>query len=158
MLPNSIQRTAPIVGYDPYAFIMGQKSMYNPVRGNISGGGLDYFAKKPEDMYGRGEKAKKGLRITKILKGALGLAAVIGGSALLLSGGKKLSTATPVTSSAGGASGAASGKGVGSKVLGGLKTAKDTAVNGARSFGGFVSSHARGAWSAVKNKFHRGTP
>ena len=77
MLPNSIERTTPILGYNPYAFIMGKNSQTNPVNTVKGNGQLDYFAKNPEKMYTDGEKANKKLKITSNMKKIIGVAAGI---------------------------------------------------------------------------------
>lgn len=85
MLPNSIERTAPIVGYDPYAFITGKKSNLTyagqPLHKNA---GLDYYAKNPENMYTDGERANKKFKIPAKIKKILGTAALIGGAVALI--------------------------------------------------------------------------
>lgn len=145
MLPNSIERTTPILGYNPYAFIMGEKSNYSGRTGaSMQGGTLDYFAKKPENMYSNGEKAKKGFRITPMLKGIIGLGAVaLGGIGLVKCGGKLKNVKV------------SNEEGLFNKIFGGVSKGKDSVINGSKKFGGFISGkfHAAGAW--IRGKFHK---
>lgn len=84
-LPNSIERLTPIVGYDPYAFIMGRPSnltvnkMSNPYD-------CDYFTKDVKENNAGKPKGEKFGNLKSILKGALGLATV----GLAIYGGAKL--------------------------------------------------------------------
>lgn len=80
MLPNSIERTTPILGYNPYAFIMGTNSNINPAAGKRNGQ-LDYFAKKPEDMYTDGERANKKIKLSSNMKKIMVVAGAILGIA-----------------------------------------------------------------------------
>ncbi len=78
MLPNSLDRTAPILGYNPYAFIMGGEN--NSIKQKTVSRGsrqLDYFAKNPEDMYTDGERANKKFKISSNMKKIIGVAAAI---------------------------------------------------------------------------------
>lgn len=90
MLPNSIERTTPILGYNPYAFIMGKSGSVSPGNMVRKNGQLDYFAKNPENMYTDGEKANKKFKITSNMKKIIGVAAgILGITALCKLKGSK---------------------------------------------------------------------
>ncbi len=144
MLPNSIERTAPILGYDPYAFIMDRKSNLNGLSPAVRGGGLDYFAKKPENMYTNGEKVKNKFSLNLIIKGVLTIGAFVAGGAALVWGKKKIATAPPLpkTTPTGGP------KEFFSKIRNGIS-------NGTKGAGGFISDKFHAAGDFLKRKFHR---
>lgn len=159
MLPNSIERTTPILGYNPYAFIMGEKSNYshnvtNSIKNKDS---LDYFAKNPEDMYANGEKTKKGFRITPLLKGIVSLGVVLLGTIGLIKGGGKLKNVklTNAARNSAPSAGSTASSGFCGKVLGGLTKAKDAVVNSTKKFGGFVSNKFHTADTWIRGKFHK---
>lgn len=154
MLPNSIERTTPILGYNPYAFIMGKKSNYNPSMQNLMRGDtLNYFAKNPEDMYTNGEKVKKGFKITPLLKGIVGLGAVLLGAIGLVKGGGKLKNVK--LANAAGSGTPSAGSSFCGKVLGGLTKAKEATLNGGKKFGGYISDKFHSATAWLKGKFHK---
>lgn len=158
MLPNSLDRTAPILGYNPYAFIMGGEN--NSIKQKTVSRGsrqLDYFAKNPEDMYVNGEKAKKGFRITPLLKGIVGFGAVLLGTIGLIKGGGKLKNVklTNAARNSAPSAGSTASSGFCGKVLGGLTKAKDAVVNSAKKFGGFVSNKFHTADTWIRGKFHK---
>lgn len=153
MLLNSIERTAPIVGYDPYAFIMGKKSNY--MQGIRQSGSIDYYAKNPENIYTTGEKAKKRFNITPHLKGFFTLGAVLIGAAALFLGkdkAKALNAASSTISNAGSTAAGASGSGNNSNVL---ITVKDFIVNNAKKAGKFFSNKFNAVSTFVKGKIHK---
>lgn len=156
MLPNSIERTAPIVGYDPYAFIMGRKSNFS--QSAKIGGTLDYFAKKPEDMYTNDEKAKKRFNFTPHLKNLLTIGAVLVGTAALLFGKDKAKAANVVNNTVSTATNSAAAGAAGSKSKGALNsfnTAKNFIVKHAQDAGKFISEKYHNATTFIKGKIHK---
>jgi len=78
-LPNSIERCTPIVGFDPYAFIMDRPSNLR-INKMQSPYDKDYFTAEPEKTDDKTSKnpdeTKKKGALGKILKIVLGIAAI----------------------------------------------------------------------------------
>lgn len=78
-LPNSIERCTPIVGFDPYAFIMDRPSNLK-INKMQSPYDMDYFAVGPEKSKDENTEKTDGTKkkggFGKILKTGLGIAAI----------------------------------------------------------------------------------
>ncbi len=77
-LPNSIERCTPIVGFDPYAFVMDKPSNLR-INKMQSPYGMDYYAVGPENKKDEAENTdgtKKKGTLGKVLKTGVGIAAI----------------------------------------------------------------------------------
>lgn len=89
-LPNSIERCAPILGYDPYAFIMDKPSNLTQQAVSNPAGADNFTPQTPKNTECKTEKKKRKFSIGKffkLAKFAAGIAA-IGAAAVCITKGR----------------------------------------------------------------------